>query len=170
MRYYLPILLIFISCTYDMGIPDQDNILYELQEAAHQFNAKDFEKITAKEAYEICGVKRLTYDDTIYYLYPSVVMAAFNEVYKRFVLPDKDNKSDCDNRVADYVVFLSRFLNYIPNSECDFFVGRVEGEFSWGDYILHKAIVFLDEGKVPWLFEVEDFTVKNFQTIYIIEI
>ena len=170
MRCYLPILLLFISCTYDMGIPEQDNLLYELQEVAHRFNANDFEKITAIEAYELCGVKRLTHDDTVYYLYPGVVMAAFNEVYKRFVLPDIDNKSDCDNRVADYVVFLSRFLNYIPNSECDFFVGRVEGIFPWSKGLQHKAIIFLDEGKVPWLFEVEDFIVKNFQTIYIIEI
>ncbi len=159
-----------MSCTYDMGIPEHDDILYELQELAHHFDANDFEKITAVEAYAICGVKRLTHDDTIYYLYPKIVMEAFNEVYKPFILPDTDNKADCDNRVADYVVFLSRFLNYIPNSECDFFVGRVEGIFSWSNGIIHKAIVFINEEKESWLFQVEDLSVRKFETLYIIEI
>lgn len=166
---FLLVTLPFISCTDEVCVPGSD-IFDKLQEVAQQFDGNDFEKIAAIEAYYICEVKRLTYDDGVYYLYPTEVMDAFNEVYKPFQLEFKEEKSDCDNLVADYVVFLSRFLNYIPNTECDFFVGRAEMIFSWSGNAHHKVIVFINENKERWLFDPMDFTIREFETIYIIEI
>ena len=163
------LLIVFVSCTDEVCVPEPD-IFDKFQEAAQQFDGNDFEKIAGIEAFKICGVKRQTYDDLFYYLYPADVMDVFNGIYRPYRLRYKADKSDCDNIVADYIVFLSRFLNYIPNAEYDFFVGRVEGIFSWSGNAHHKAIVFINEKKEPCLFEPGNFTVQEFETIYIIEI
>jgi hypothetical protein len=143
------------------GKPDGEgsNILKDISGVAKNFNANNFQIITPDEFVNMANQEfgaHLTKieepSDHFYYLLPYSVQTQFNNVYGKYKPSYVTELFDCDNFALDYLAFLHRLANKIPNAKYSFAAGMGSGIFHWVSGF-HRANVVIFEDRKVRLFE-----------------
>ena len=160
--------------------PEKPNVLGDIAELAKNFNGNDFQKIDPDEFKSLVEAEFGSHltgigdtSDHFYYVFPSSVKTQFNTIYKKYKPSYSAEVFDCDNFTLDYLCFLNRLAEAIPNAKYSFAAGICYGQFHWlSGY--HRAMVIITDNKDVRLFEPqylktyykESWDGNNFKIIY----
>lgn len=141
------------------GKSEESNILKDIADIAKKFDAKNFQIITPDEFINLATLEFGTHlkkieepSDHFYYLLPYSVQTEFNNIYGRYKPSYVPELFDCDNFALDYLSFLYRFANKIPNAKYSFAVGMGSGLFHWVSGHHRVNVMIFEDSKVR-LFE-----------------
>jgi hypothetical protein len=139
------------------GKPDDEvsNILTDIADLGKNLNANNFQVITPDEFIDMSNLEfgpHLTKidepSDHFYYLLPYSVQTQFNIIYTKYKPSYATELFDCDNFALDYLSFLHRLANKIPNAKYSFAAGMASGIFHWVSGFHRANVVILEDKKV----------------------